>query len=79
MNILHVTTIGEFSKLGTFPADKSFGGGIGAVLLSVNEHARENGYYESYIVCVDQCGFVDVAEKRGFEVKVVKSFQNINR
>ncbi len=74
MNILHITTAGEFSILGARDPKDDFGGGVTKNMLECARYARNNDHYKSYIVCVNECGFVQQAKEYGFTVNVISSF-----
>jgi len=73
MKVLHVTTIGEFSKLGIRSPEKDFGGGLANVVLNCCSYAKIKGVYESYIICVSNCAFLELSKTFGFNIEVVPS------
>jgi glycosyltransferase involved in cell wall biosynthesis len=74
MKILHVTTFGEFSKLGIRSPEKDFGGGIAKTLIPTITYAKRNKYYESIIVYASECAFVNLVDKSLFNITRVNSF-----
>jgi glycosyltransferase involved in cell wall biosynthesis len=73
MNVLHLTTFGEYSTLGIRPASKDFGGGISINLFQCAEYAKKNNLYQSYMTAAWPCAFVAKAKSKGFQINVVKS------
>ena len=73
INILHVTSLGSLSVLGSVPAEKNLGGGVGNNLLACIDYASRNGLYDSYVTCPMETAFSQKAKEKGHNVVIIKT------